>query len=609
MLKIKNYSKSIYYLLFLPLILVPIIFSESFNWSYNAPKYLVFHILVSFLLILFSQKSISLKINKIDIFVTIFIIYIIINSIFKGGGLLLRRVDTLLFIILFYYLLQLDFVGEKKNVHIFLKYFIIIHCILLGVLSIYGILQFFNIDIYNAPMIIKESKVVATFGNPNNFAGYISAAFPYLLFSLRNNSYKYIKCILMILTVVVISALILTISRGAWIALILGCILLYFDKIKQYLINPLNNKYINYIIFCVLIVFSVFMFKYLYEINPDSAKGRLLIWSISKNMILGNWIFGIGFGRFGVEYLDYQADFFKSCNNIDWYGWASNLQGAKNEFIQIFVELGIVGLFLFLIILVMFIKLYRIKIIQNKLKDYRTTIYPYMIVSIIIVLIHGLIDNPFDVLPISLLFIFNIGMLSNLSKTENKNVIIVNINNNWIIKIFITMLFLLVSFHTIQQARGFFYWRKGQEYVISGKWIQGINEYQKALKYLPNNGELKYYLGAAYSYTDQPQMAINLLTTSLRNYNDKNIYITRGYAYSKLKMYEMAKKDLFVALNMYPQLLLPRLWIAKILINQKDFNGAIYELKIIINSNPKIINDEVLKIKFEAQNLLQHLTS
>ena len=95
--------------------------------------------------------------------------------------------------------------------------------------------------------------------------------------------------------------------------------------------------------------------------------------------------------------------------------------------------------------------------------------------------------------------------------------------------------------------------------------------------------------------------------STLHNFNDKNIYITRGYSYSKLKMYKMAKNNFRIALNMYPNLLLPRLWLSKIYINQKRIDDAINELNTIIRINPKIINNEVLNIKSEAKKLLDYI--
>jgi len=72
-------------------------------------------------------------------------------------------------------------------------------------------------------------------------------------------------------------------------------------------------------------------------------------------------------------------------------------------------------------------------------------------------------------------------------------------------------------------------------------------------------------------------------------------------------MYKLAEKDFRMALNMYPNLLLPRLWLSNIYINQKRIDDAINELNTIIRINPKIINNEVLNIKSEAKELLDYL--
>ncbi|HCK99994.1 MAG TPA: hypothetical protein DHW42_07835 [Candidatus Marinimicrobia bacterium] len=245
--------------------------------------------------------------------------------------------------------------------------------------------------------------------------------------------------------------------------------------------------------------------------------------------------------------------------------------------------------------------------LKNDLSKKEHIVYKYIIVSQIIVLIHGMVDNPFDVLPIAMLLTFNTGVLSRWLKKDDHQLIVMNINNSWIVRIAVFLFFLFICVNTIQKTKGFYHWRKGQIFVNSGKWYLGINEYKKALEYLPNNGELQFHLGAACSYTNQSGTAIKLLNSSLHNFNDKNVYITRAYSYSKLKMYKLAEKDFRMALNMYPNLLLPRLWLSKIYINQKRIDDAINELNTIIRINPKIINNEVLNIKSEAKELLDYL--
>lgn len=54
----------------------------------------------------------------------------------------------------------------------------------------------------------------------------------------------------------------------------------------------------------------------LYMINPVSANGRYMIWAISWPMFTDYPIAGVGHGRFGYYYMDYQSSFFLSPENL-----------------------------------------------------------------------------------------------------------------------------------------------------------------------------------------------------------------------------------------------------------------------------------------------------
>ena len=130
------------------------------------------------------------------------------------------------------------------------------------------------------------------------------------------------------------------------------------------------------------------------------------------------------------------------------------------------------------------------------------------------------------------------------------------------------------------------------------------------MNYLPDNGELQFHLGAAYSYIGKSAEAIRLLSQSLEKFSDKNIYLTLGHAYMISGEYFKAE-ECFKRLNqMYPQLLLPHLWLAEMYYYKLgSTEKAISELKFIIKAEPKIQSDDVRAIKRDARRFLAHILS
>lgn len=97
------------------------------------------------------------------------------------------------------------------------------------------------------------------------------------------------------------------------------------------------------------------------------------------------------------------------------------------------------------------------------------------------------------------------------------------------------------------------------------------------------------------------------LYKSKYTFNDKNIYINEGLSYYRLKDYKRAKQSLFTALRMYPNLLLPRLWLAEIYLHTGRNAEALNKLREIIEIQPKEFSREVTVIKRDAEMLLNRV--
>lgn len=102
------------------------------------------------------------------------------------------------------------------------------------------------------------------------------------------------------------------------------------------------------LVFFLLVSISFF-------IKRDSSLGRLFIYKISFRMFRDNFISGVGSGKFGYEYLNYQYDYFKNENySIKELLLADNTKHAFNDYFQFAIENGVFGLFI-IIFLIFFV--------------------------------------------------------------------------------------------------------------------------------------------------------------------------------------------------------------------------------------------------------------
>lgn len=135
-----------------------------------------------------------------------------------------------------------------------------------------------------------------------------------------------------------IPILILSAARAAYIALMTSVAYgLYF---KIFIRRPRVKQLFG--ILTVLLMISMAIAA-LYVLKPESAKGRLLIWKVSYQMIQDKPLFGFGKGGFAANYLYYQAAYMKSLASPEEKLLAGNTHLSFNEPLRVAVEHGLLG--------------------------------------------------------------------------------------------------------------------------------------------------------------------------------------------------------------------------------------------------------------------------
>jgi tetratricopeptide (TPR) repeat protein len=451
-------------------------------------------------------------------------------------------------------------------------------------------------------------KVVGTLGHANIMGGYLALIYPLglaIIKVVKETEWKILTCVGLIVIAV---ALILTKSRGAWLALSTSLIIFNFRSIKTKWQLIFKNQIVSRtaMLFLVASVFGIIY--WLYNINPDSATGRLFVWRIAWNMFASHPVFGIGFQRYPVEYLNYQADFFDNAKSPALFSHAANMKQADNEYFQILAENGIVGL---LYIIPFLIILYHLWFLWQKNNDSKSDEYiltKALGISMTAIFLHSFVDNPLRNIAIQIIFLFFIGMISQGIKiTGNPTTMIISFRK-WILLRIAAVVFLgFTIFDVFLKGSAYINWQQGQAYFKAGYYEKSIEKYCQAQRKLPDNGELLFHLGSAYAYSNQPEQALPFLRRSKSTFNDKNIYIAEGLCYYRLKDYKRAKQSLFTALRMYPNLLLPRLWLAEIYLHTGRNAEALNKLREIIEIQPKEFSREVTVIKRDAEMLLNRV--
>lgn len=145
-----------------------------------------------------------------------------------------------------------------------------------------------------------------------------------------------------ILGAFLLAGLILSKSRTSVLALAFGLVVLFADRI------PRKFR----IALAVAAVLALGVGGYgLYRINPDSFKGRLLVWQVSGTMIGEHPLLGEGIQSFPVDYPFAQGAYFKAHPDSPGIRFADDINRPYNDWLRILIEQGFLGLLLLLLAL------------------------------------------------------------------------------------------------------------------------------------------------------------------------------------------------------------------------------------------------------------------
>jgi len=252
---------------------------------------------------------------------------------------------------------------KKEKVLSRIHFLLILGC---GIAIIFGFIQYFGGILGNERY---PARMFSMFDNPNLFGGYLVLLFPLtILYGINKPFFK--KIFLSIFAMFSIISLILSRSKNSWIAFALLLIFMGIFFLISYLrereykssVKILNWKHMCVFAICFAIIFGSFHIylrkgKALEWLSEDlnwripieqKLGPRLPLWKYSIQIVEDFPLLGVGIGEFNFVLPKYSHD----------YPWSKeNDYHPHNYFLQIAVEMGLIGIYAFLWIFgIIFIK-------------------------------------------------------------------------------------------------------------------------------------------------------------------------------------------------------------------------------------------------------------
>jgi len=451
-----------------------------------------------------------------------------------------------------------------------------------------GLLQLYGFEQSNHGLF----RLTGTFFNPGPYAGFLAVVTPvafYLFFNHKVHEGKQrrvlVKMVPALTLVMILLVLPATMSRAAWIAVLVGCIVVMSEKIKS-AVERCNQRLLRAAII-VMAVSIILAGAGLYVLKKDSADGRLLTWKISLQTIAKH-PFGVGLGNFAGAYGETQAEYFASGQGSETEKWvAGNPEYGFNEFLQIGVESGILALALFLAICILAIK--------NLLKNSEFGVLG----SLLALLVFACFSYPFSLWEFLVLLAFLLAVANTNPDKADSDGKCRLIKLAFLCAIGVVGVLLCLNLYPIFKAKQ--KWKREQILYHSGLYSETAAAFRQHEPYLNDNTEYLFEYGRSLSMTKQYEESNRILQRAVKISCDPMLYNIMGKNFQAMKQYGDAERCFLKAANIVPNRLYPWYLLAKLYSETGQTEKAAAAAKIVLTRKPKVDSEAIKEMRDEMK--------
>jgi O-antigen ligase len=621
-----EWDEGIFFVLAIMVILIPIIFYPYCIPIFQPIKQLAFQLLTLLGLALFLLKYvISERITwyktVLDIPVLLYLLFGSLSLIWTAN--IYHSITALpLFLAgpILYYIISQSLKEQK-----FIDRLLFIIIVTGTVMGAYGIFQYFGIDFKFWTGNVGRGQVFGLFGNVNYFAEFLILPLSLTIGLALSYKRKFNRLLLIIAVIIMGTALFLTFTRGSYLAIALTIPVLLFIFLKG-TTEKAEKRYYKKLLLIFLLLLIIGL-SVIYIPHPFNQRGtplgqlrsrttiqsltsgssilrRIATWKFTWMMIEDNLILGSGLGTYDYLTLKYQADFFARNNNRDIYphGFAAQ---AHNEYLQMWAELGIIGLLFFLGILFFYYR--NVFYYIHKANDKQKALIISLAGGVTAILIDAIFGFPLQLTASLSLFCISIGLTFaqiyilksdkkvKAEEASGQDPTSRNLSPGFIaVKVILFFLviagMIALNILLIRPFMARVHWYYGNQQIIKGNFNEAVEIYEKGLKWYPWQGEMYFDTGnilankgintPALEYYHKAEKYVD--HHNLPHYI-ANLYLKRGEIGKAIPYLETAIKYKPNKQDMLPL----QLQLGNIYLEIREFKGAARHFSNAIENNPE----------------------
>ncbi len=530
--------------------------------------------------------------TKTDILIISFTAYIFIHFWLTQSHAYERLSTILLLSNLYFALRLLDMTWNRMKQTVYLLLIITgIGESCIGYLQIYGIISSFH----------QLQPLTGTFFNPGPLSAYLGAllcmALVYIIkyhkeFSLHSNISQSIKATYYTTIVFIIVCLPLipaTMSRSAWVAITLTFIITLLNEYKATLHFYLKRvkKITLYIIGIGVLLLLLSGLSGIYLLKKDSADARLHIWQNCLQMTTLNPFWGTGVGSFQKLYTEIQAENLAS-PEIDTTAIhrADHPLYPFNEYLFVLIELGPIGLLLFIGCLLCAFKGIR----------QHSSVFQYGLLNLCI---FACTSYPLQILPIQILAVVCLA-LHHTDKTTHKNAFPI-----FVYRIIpgVGLLILILSWpYFKQRASTLLQWSQLQQiFYQNGHFDKIVESYPPLFPQLKDDIQYLFEYGRSLNMTGSYAQSNEILERISLYMHDPMAHNIMGNNFKHMGNIQAALKQYRTAHYYMPNHIYPLYLIAMLYYETGDTTRFVQSARLVLDFEPKIESSATQELKNEIR--------
>lgn len=286
-----------------------------------------------------------------------------------------RSVQSIIFVLVpVYFFIALNKLPPKELSELIPFYIIGLICNLVAA----GI-QYSFASGYQLNYLLGYQVMVGMFANVNHFATILFSSIPIVLYLMIFMNRRALAVLILLLIIVMLFA------TGSRAGILIGLAITAVSIIMLVWPGPISS----FIVLLLIVGLIAYGFGISTVQDYDPEYGRRYFAIITWAAIKENWFLGIGYGAFDMIFSHYEV---RDAIN------ASYVNHAHNDFLEVTLEGGIIGLSLIFLYIGMFSRQSYL-VIGNPLQK-------LAMLSIIVILIHSIVDYPLRTMAVAMVFAF-----------------------------------------------------------------------------------------------------------------------------------------------------------------------------------------------------------